>query len=44
MREKGPTKVQMKGNDPLKIVCSANILKVPRAYESLNPALSVTYI
>ncbi len=36
---KGPTKVKMKGIDPQKIFSSANIKKVPRAYESLNPAL-----
>jgi hypothetical protein len=37
--KKGPTKVKMEGIDPQKIFCSANIKKVPRAYESLNPAL-----
>jgi hypothetical protein len=33
MREQGPTKAKMKALDPQKIQ------KVPRAYESLNPAL-----
>ncbi len=39
--EKVPTKVIMKGIDPQKNFSSANIKKVPRAYESLNPALPV---
>ncbi len=42
MRKKGPTNVKMKGINPQKKFCSANIKKVSRAYESLNPALSVT--
>ncbi len=37
----GPTKVKMKGIDPQKNFCSANIKKVPRAYESLNAALMI---
>jgi hypothetical protein len=41
MRKKGPTKVTMKGINPQKTFCSANIKKVPRAYESLNPALEL---
>jgi hypothetical protein len=36
---KGPMKVKMKGRDTQKKFCSSNIKKVPRAYESLNPAL-----
>ncbi len=32
----------MKGIDPPKIFSSANIKEVPRAYESLNPALLKT--
>jgi hypothetical protein len=39
--KKGPTKVKMEGIDPQKYFCSANIKKVPRVYESLNPALSL---
>jgi hypothetical protein len=39
MRKKGPTKAKMKEVDPEKKFCSANIKKVPRAYESFNPAL-----
>jgi hypothetical protein len=39
MRKKGPTKVKIKGIDPQKIFYSTNIKKVPRAYESLDPAL-----
>jgi hypothetical protein len=39
MRKKGPIKVKMKQIDPKKYFCSANIKKVPRAYESLNPAM-----
>jgi hypothetical protein len=37
--EKGAYKGQNEGNRLLKNFCSANIKKVPRAYESLNPAL-----
>jgi hypothetical protein len=39
--EKGAYKGQNEGNRLLKNFCSANIknIKVPRAYESLNPAL-----
>ncbi len=37
--EKGEYKGQNEGNRLLKNFCSANIKKVPRAYESLNPAL-----
>ncbi len=37
--KKGPMKVKMEGIDAQKIFCSANFKKVPRAYESLNPAL-----
>jgi hypothetical protein len=39
MRKKGHTKAKMKEIDPQKKFCSTNIKKVPRAYESLNPAL-----
>jgi hypothetical protein len=39
MRKKGLKKAKMKEIDPEKNFCSANISKVPRAYESLNPAL-----
>jgi hypothetical protein len=38
--EKGPMKVEMKGNRPSRNFCFANIKKGSRAYESLNPALS----
>ncbi len=41
-RTKGPSKVKMKGIDPQKNFSSANIKEVPRAYESLNPALLKT--
>jgi hypothetical protein len=34
-----PTKVKMKGIDPEKFFGSANIKKMLRAYESLDPAL-----
>jgi hypothetical protein len=39
--EKGANKVKMKRIDLQKKFCSANNKKVPRAYESLNPALHV---
>jgi hypothetical protein len=39
MRKKGPTRVKIQGIDPQKKFSSANIKKVPTAYESLNPAL-----
>ncbi len=39
MRKKGPTMVKMNGINPQKNFCSASIKKVPRAYDSLNPAL-----
>jgi hypothetical protein len=39
MRKKGLTKVKMKGIDPQKFVLRCKYLKVPRAYESLNPVL-----
>jgi hypothetical protein len=39
MREKGLTKVKMKVIDPQKFFDPQKILKVPRAYESLNPGL-----
>ncbi len=39
MREQGPTKVEMKAIDPQKNFALQKIQKVPRAYESLNPAL-----
>ncbi len=38
-RKKGPTKVKMKGINPQKNFASQISNKVPRAYESLNPAL-----
>jgi hypothetical protein len=41
MRNKGPTRAKIKEIDPQKNFCSANIKKVPNAYESLNPALLV---
>jgi hypothetical protein len=41
MRKKGLTKVKMKGINPQKNFCSANIKKLPRAYENLNPALLI---
>jgi hypothetical protein len=44
MRKKGHTKAKMKEIDPQKFFCSANIKKVPRAYESLNPALVLLQI
>jgi hypothetical protein len=44
MRKRGPTKVKMKGINPQKKFCFANIKKVPRAYESLNPALQIMTI
>ncbi len=37
--EKGAYEGQNEGNRPLKNFCSANIKKVPRAYDSLKPAL-----
>jgi hypothetical protein len=37
--EKGAYEVQNKGNRSSKKICSQNFKKVPRAYESLNPAL-----
>ncbi len=40
--KKGLTKVKMEGIDPQKFFWSANIKKMPRAYESLNPALDIT--
>jgi hypothetical protein len=39
MREKGLTKVKMKAVDPQIFFAPQKILKVPRAYESLNPGL-----
>ncbi len=39
MREKGFTKVKMKAIDPLNFFALQKILKVPRAYESLNSGL-----
>ncbi len=39
MRKKWPTKAKMKEIDPQKKFYSSNIKKIPRAYESLNPAL-----
>jgi hypothetical protein len=39
MTKRGPTMVKMKGIDPPKKFCPANIKKLSRAYESLNPAL-----
>jgi hypothetical protein len=41
IRKKGPTKVKMKGIDPLNYFCSADFKNVPRANESLNPALRI---
>jgi hypothetical protein len=41
MREKGLTKVKMKAIDPQNFFAPQKILKVPRAYESLNPGLIV---
>ncbi len=42
--EKGAYEGQNEGNKLQKIFCSANIKKVPRAYETLNPALiQLTY-
>jgi hypothetical protein len=40
MRGKGLTKVKMKAIDPQKILLCKKILKVPRAYESLNPGMN----
>jgi hypothetical protein len=40
---KGAYKVQTEGNRPLKFFALQNILKVPRAYESLNPGLSLLF-
>jgi hypothetical protein len=42
MREKGLTKVKMKAIDPQKFFALQKNLKVPRAYESLNPGLLLT--
>jgi hypothetical protein len=39
MREKGLTKVKMKSIEPQKNFSPQKILKVLRAYESLNPGL-----
>ncbi len=39
--EKGAYKGQNDGNRPSKNFSSANIKKVPRAHESLNPALNL---
>jgi hypothetical protein len=39
MREKSLTKVKMKAIDPPKFFALQKFLKVPRAYESLNPGL-----
>jgi hypothetical protein len=41
MREKESTKVKMKPKDHQKVLAPQKILKVPRAYESLNPGLIV---
>jgi hypothetical protein len=41
MRERGLTKVKMKAIDPQKFFAPQKIIKVPRAYESLNPGLDV---
>jgi hypothetical protein len=40
----GTYKGQNEGNRPSKKLCSAEIQKVPRAFESLNPALYLSYI
>jgi hypothetical protein len=40
MMKKGPTKGKMKAIEPQKNSALQNIQKMPRAYESLNPALS----
>jgi hypothetical protein len=44
MREifKRHTKVKMKAIDPQKCFAPQKILKVPRAYETLNPGLHAT--
>jgi hypothetical protein len=39
VKEKGPTKVKMKAMDPQKNFWLRKYLKMPRAYESPNPAL-----
>jgi hypothetical protein len=39
IRERGLTKVKMKAIDPQKFIAPQIILKLPRAYESLNPGL-----
>jgi hypothetical protein len=39
MREKGLTKFKMKAIDPQNFFAPQKVLKVPRAYESLNPGL-----
>jgi hypothetical protein len=41
MTEKGVTKVKIKAIDPQKFFAPQKILKVPRAYESLNPGLCI---
>jgi hypothetical protein len=40
--EKGAYEGQNEGNKLSKKFCSANIIKVPKAYETLNPVLSTT--
>jgi hypothetical protein len=44
VREKGPTMVKMKAMDSKKFFLLRKYLKMPRAYESLNPALHVLLI
>ncbi len=41
MREKGLTKVKMKAIDTQNFFAPQKIIKVPRAYESLNLGLSI---
>jgi hypothetical protein len=43
MKEKGLTKVKMKAIDPQNFLAPQKILKLPRAYESLNPGLCPTH-